>query len=62
MEGKTYKTDYNNNNNCSMALYLRQPEGVAPEFSATLTQHTALIVLKFLTNTPNFPSQSTSRV
>jgi len=32
----------------------------APELSETLTQYSTLVVLRFLTTTPNLPSQSTS--
>ena len=34
----------------------------APDLSETLTQYTIVIVLKFLTETSDLPSQSTSRV
>jgi len=41
------------------------PGELAPELSETLTQDTTLVVFRFLTNTPNLPSQafqSTSRL
>jgi len=43
-----------------MALYPGQPCEPATELSETLTQYNCVIVLKFLTSTPNLPSQSTS--
>ena len=38
------------------------PGQLVPELSETLTQFATLIVLKFLTSTPNLPSQSSSSV
>ena len=41
------------------------PGELAPELSETLTKYTTLVVFRFLTNTPNLPSQafqSTSRL
>ena len=52
---------YDNSSNSSrlMPLHLGQLGEPAAELSETLTPYTTFIVLKFLTNTPSLPSQST---
>ena len=52
----------NNTTTIQQPFIRDNPGELVSELSQTLTQYIAFTVLKFLTSTPNLPSQSTSKV